>query len=80
MILPLPIKLNILKSELLDWDQENKRVEAVFHQLFPVSLTDEKTADDVIMFTKAYNKYKKRYMKHLAINPENKNLSKFSCT
>ena len=63
-----------------DWVQDNKRVEAFFHHLFPATLADEKTADDVIMFTKAYNKYKKRYMKHLAIDLENNNLSKFPCT
>ena len=48
-------------------------------ELFPSSSTDEKL-EDMMVLTKAYHKYKRKYVKHLSFNSTEKNLSKvISC-
>ena len=49
-------------------------VDAVFQQLFP-NWADEK-ASDVLLLTKAYHNFKRKYVKHLSFNPKEENLSK----
>ena len=44
-------------------------------ELFPSSSSDEKL-EDMMVLTKAYHKYKRKYVKHLSFNPEKENLSK----
>ena len=54
-----------------------ERIDAVIQQLFPNSV-DEK-ADDVLLLTKAYHNFKRKYVKHLSFNPKEENLSKVIC-
>ena len=44
-------------------------------ELFPSSSTDEKL-EDMMVLTKAYHKYKRKYAKHLSFNSRGKKLSK----
>ena len=53
----------------------NKRVEALFQQMSPTFFANGKFADDSPL-SKAYNTYKRKYVKHLYFNPEDENSSK----
>ena len=46
-----------------------------FQELFP-SLSAAEKGDKVVMLTKAYHNYKRKYVKHLSFNPGEENLSK----
>ena len=59
-----------------EWNQSNKRLQAVFQSTFPNTWDDDKTAE-VTTLTKAYHKYKKEYVKHLSFDREEGNLSKY---
>ena len=54
--------------------QGNERIDAVFQKLFPDSSEDE-IVDDVERLTKAYENYKRDYLRHLGFTPERENLS-----
>ena len=54
--------------------QGSKRVGAFFQQRFPNFLANDESGDDSSL-TKAYNSYKRKYVKHLSFNPEEENLS-----
>ena len=54
--------------------QGNERIDAVFQKLFPDSSEDE-IVDDVERLTKAYDNYKRDYLRHLAFTPERESLS-----
>ena len=44
-------------------------------EMFSASSADEKE-DEVMSLTEGYHKFKREYVKHLAFNPDNKQLSK----
>ena len=46
-----------------------------FQKLFPSSPSDNKV-DDMLVLTKAYNNYKRKYVKHLTFKPKEENLGK----
>ena len=54
--------------------QGNERIDAVFQKLFPDSSEDE-IVDGVERLTKAYDNYKRDYLKHLGFTPERADLS-----
>ena len=54
--------------------QGNERLDTVFQQLFPDSSEDE-IVDDVERLTKAYDNYKRDYLRHLTFTPERESLS-----
>ena len=54
--------------------QGNERIDTVFQKLFPDSSEDE-MVDDVERLTKAYDNYKKDYLRHLSFTPERESLS-----
>ena len=46
-------------------------------ELFPSSSADENEKEDtIVLLTEAYHNYKRKYVKHLTFNSEEKNLSK----
>ena len=53
--------------------QGNERIDAVFQKLFPDSSEDE-IVDGVERLTKAYDNYKRDYLRHLAFTPERESL------
>ena len=66
------INMNI--SGLQEWGQGSKRIEAVFQQMFPNSSSSDDKKDRMLMFSEAYHKYKRNYLRHLSFNPEEQNL------
>ena len=59
-----------------EWSQGNERLRTRLQQMLSNSSEDGKI-DDVIELTKAYQKHKVDYMKHISFNPEGENLSKY---
>ena len=59
------------------WEQADKRehLQASFKEMFPIPAHERYM--DVKMMTARYLQYKMDYVKHLAFNPEEQNLSKF---
>ena len=47
-------------------------------ELFTSSSSDEKL-EDMMVLTKAYHNYKRKYVKHLSFKPKEENLSKVIC-
>ena len=68
LILLLMTGLQLLKRYMGEWLQEELSV--ALEQIFPNS------SADMLTLTKAYQKYKREYVKHLAFDPEAENLSK----
>ena len=68
LILILITGLQLLKRYMAAWHQEELSV--ALEQIFPNS------SADMLTLTKAYQKYKREYVKHLAFDPEAENLSK----
>ena len=52
--------------------QGNERIDAVFQKLFP---EEDEIVDDVERLTKAYDNYKRDYLRHLTFTPERESLS-----
>ena len=61
----------------VNWEQADKRerLQASFKEMFPIPAHERDM--DVKMMTARYLQYKMDYVKHLAFNPEEQNLSKF---
>ena len=59
------------------WEQADKRehLQATLYEMFPTSAHERDV--DVEMMAARYLNYKMDYVKHLAFNPEEQNLSKF---
>ena len=73
------LQQNSYKSGEKEPGQGIGRVDALFHQMFPSTSSNEHDEhdDDVIKSAEAYHNYKKEYLKHLSFTPEGENLSKF---
>ena len=58
------------------WKQiEHKESIDALQEMFSTSSADEKE-DEIMSLTEGYHKFKREYVKHLAFNPDNKQLSK----
>ena len=69
----------MIKQELSDgvyWKQGDYKedLQKAIHEMFPLS--DYKNNEEAKLLTAKYYEYKKEYVKHLAFNPEEGNLSK----
>ena len=64
-----------MKSGLYEWTLGNKQIETAFEVFFTHSSADGKL-DEMLVLTKAYHNYKKKYVKHLSFNDEHEFLSK----
>ena len=60
-----------------EWSQGNERFRTRLQHQIPLSSPEDENIDDVIGLTKAYQKHKVDYMKHMSFNPEGENLSKY---
>ena len=72
------ISIHSLKSGLRTVAQKFGHDDQLFRSLqdlFPGSSADEKV-DDMLVMTKKYHNYKKKYVLHLSFNPKEDNLSK----
>ena len=70
----------MMNQELIakvSWKQgdNSKHLQDTIHEMFPISA--HKKDVDIKMMTARYLQYKMDYVKHLAFNPEEQNLSKF---
>ena len=64
-----------MTQELIYWQYKYQAgLDVALQQMFPTS-ADEKV-DEVQSLTEKYQKYKKKYVKHLNFNPYEKNLSR----
>ena len=62
-------------EKMLEKFGQDAELHQSLQELFPSSSSDEKL-EDMMVLTKAYHKYKRKYAKHLSFNSRGKKLSK----